>query len=234
MSLHIPNAYVHRTDAMRQILKLLQHNQAYINGKFSLRFAPVIAAKHEAYGAFVDDVSRYRWKKNGIASVRAVYLIDEGRAFYWLFVSEGQGLVGEIEEMKETTNKHTRVEFAGYEAVRMPRKGEDGSPWTWQLTAERYQRLKDDIQEAIRTKDYEAMHQWMHSLRRAPSFAGVRRQAYALAKGAEADWKRVAKGPFPTVSFAMGWQGRYKVAKQVPLYKSSLGKHLKSTQSIGC
>lgn len=233
MSLHIPNAYVHRTDAMRQILKLLRHNENYISGKTDLRYAPVIAAKHESYGAFVDEMSRYRWKKKGIASVRTVYLIDEDRFFYWVFVSKGQGLVCELEELKSTINKHTRVEFAGYEAVRMPRKGEEGSPWTWQFTAERYKRLKDDIQEVIRVKDFEKIHQWMHSLRRAPSFAGVRRQAYALAKGAEGEWKRSAKGPFPTVSFAMGWQGKYKVAKQVPLYKSSLGKHLKSTQSIG-
>lgn len=232
MPLTIPTAYVHRTDAMRQILKLLQHNERYVDGCFDLRFAPVEAAKHEAYGAFIEEMTRYRRKKNGIANVRAVYLLDNLRVFYWLFVSEGDGLVAEIESLKNTTNKKDRVQFAGYEALRLPRQGEEGSPWTWQFRADRYNRLEEEITEAVRQKDFETIRQWSYSLKRAPSFAGVRKQAYKLAKKAEAEWQRSASGAFPSGSFAMGWQGRFKEAKQVPLYKSQIRKHLDAT-SVG-
>lgn len=77
--LNIPDAFIHRTDAMRQIIRLLQSNPYYCRGQFDLRDAPLYAAKHEAYGAFVDEMTRYRWKKKGVACVQAVYLIDDAR-----------------------------------------------------------------------------------------------------------------------------------------------------------
>lgn len=226
MSLYIPNAYIHRIDAMRQIIRLLQNNPLFMRGQFDLKLAPVFAAKHESYGAFIDDITRYRWKKKGIASVQAVYLLDKERVFYWLFVSEGAGLIHQCETLISTTNKKNRVRFAGYEAVRSTRKGEEGLSWTWQFSSEKYQELERIVTEAIRHKDFSAIRQWDYSLRRAPSFAGVRKQAYKLAKTAENEWKRTARGAYPVSDFFIGWQGQFKEAKQVPLYKSSLGKHI--------
>lgn len=232
MTDYAPPAYTHRVDAMRQILSLLARgNTRFVAGKCPLRAAPVHAAKHAAYGAFLDEQTRYRYKKKGLASVRAVYLLDESnqRVFWWLFVSDGEGLIKEMEDVKNALNKNTRVLIAGYECLRMPRKGTDGSPWTWQISTEKYTRLEGEIVKAIRTKDFRAMRQWNYSLRRSPSFAGVRRQCYRLAARADAEWKRGAKGKSPLLKFAMGWQGRYKKARTVQLFNPNPLRHLKAT-----
>lgn|SRR5690554_2347319 len=228
MSLYIPSAFVYRTDAMRQIIRLLQSNSFYTQGKFELKHAPIFAAQHEAYGAFIDEQTRYRWRKKGIASVQAVYLLDKEneRVFYWIFVSEGVGLVHDFEQLKPTTGKKTRVRFAGYEAVRVTKKNEDGLTWTWQLTTDKLKELEDNITIAIRHKDFETIRQWGYSLKRSMGFSGVRKQAYKLAKNAENEWKRTARGKFPAGDFFIGWLGQFKKAKLAPLYKSSLGKHI--------
>lgn len=226
-----PPAHTHRVDAMRQILTLLSRgNTRYAHGRFPIREAPIWAARHDAFGAFIDEQTRYRWKKQGVATVRAIYLLDDERKriFYWLLVSEGMGLVTEMEKLIDATGSY-RLTFAGYECLRLPRKGEDGNPWTWQLTSARYAALKDSIRTAIRHKDFEKIRQWSHSLKRSPGFAGVRIHAYKLAKGAEVEWKRSAKGSFPGGSFAMGWQGRFKKARTVPLFNLKPLTHLKAT-----
>lgn len=219
--------YLYRTDAMRQIILLLSRgNHRYVSGRESLKNAPLLVAKHTAYGAFYSDQKRWRNRKKGIAGVHVIYLLDEEneRFFWWLLVGEGDGLVVDNEKLSDANKRKDRISFAGYECVKVPKKKPKVEPekrrkstsqtrWTWQISKEKYEEIEAEIITAIRKKDFSAMRQWDYSLRRMPSFSGVRKQAYKLAGRAKGEWQRSARGPYPLPDFAIGWQGRYKKAK---------------------
>lgn len=79
------------------------------------------------------------------------------------------------EKLKSALARGERMVVQGdYKLVRHTRSGAR-PPWTWRMTEETYRAVQQRVIESVRKKDDHALRQLVHSLYRAPGFAGVRR-----------------------------------------------------------
>ena len=209
-----------RTGAFRELLNQISRGYSrYTSGSLPPRKTLAFVLKmHDRYGVCSTSQQRWRANKKGQASARLVLLEEHEQIHWWLLVrEEGEGLVTQLETLSDAKSKAGRVAYCGYELVRETKKGAERPRWTWRMQDATVTQWRDKIRNSVRSQRDDGVRQIMHSLRRVPTFSGVRPQAYSLAAFTKSEWKRARRGNFPVPDIALGWQGRYKQAKTRPL-----------------
>ena len=158
---------------------------------------------------------RYRRKSKGDSNTQFLAWQDETGAVIWLLlVTEGEGVVRQLEALKDCRERKTRIGLTGYELVKTPRKGEGATAqWTWRIDSENYAAWEERLKTAVRKwhpHNDDLLKQALWSLRRIPGFSESRRQAFALEQFAQGQWKRTQRGEWPFEGLFIGWLGRYQ------------------------
>lgn len=214
------NLYRYKTDVMRRILHLVSHGYIYyIEGKVpAKKLKPVIYKFTDRYEIGRTSQQRYRAKVKGKASVEFLPLAKESECQFWLLATSGENPVHDLEDMRDATNKKTRIDLDGYELIKTPRKNASAA-WTWRMTKENYEAWQERLRIAVRRNNDELITQALFSLKRSVGFSESRKQAYSLYRFAENEWERTQKGDFPYEKIFVSFLGRHQKAAMVPVEK---------------
>lgn len=213
------DVYIYKTDAMRRLVYLVSHGYTrHTSGMVSPAKAEGLALKFsDRYGIERTSQQRFRSKAKGQANAFLVLWAESKETVrWWLLATPGEGLVSQLEELKDVTDKRSRITLTGYELVQMPRKGRLAD-WTWRMTPDNREAWQERLKTAVRSGNDELMRQALHSLKRVPAFAESRREAFSLLRLAEAEWQRVQSGEWPYGKAYIGWFGRFQKGDTLPL-----------------
>ena len=209
--------FKHKTDYMREIVRLVAHGYHwYTSGTTDPKKLSGLMLKFDdRYSINSTPQQRYRRKAKGECNTHFLALPDETGAVFWLLlVTEGEGVVRQLESLLDCREKKTRIGLTGYELVKTPRKGEGASAqWTWRIDSENYAAWEERLKTAVRKwhpHNDDLIKQALWSLRRVPGFSESRRQAFALEQFAQGQWKRTQRGEWPFEGLFIGWLGRYQ------------------------
>jgi len=204
--------YQYKTDAMQRILHLVSHGYIhYTTGEIPSKKVEALTLKfQDRYRTNATRQQRYRNKQKNQANTNLVlWQQDENTVRWWLLVTQGEGLIFDLEKLNNTANKKTRLQLTGYELLKTPRK-DRAAQWTWRMTETTYKHWRLRLISAVRKNNKELMNQALHSLRRVPGFSEIRKQAFNLHRLAKSDWKRTQKGEWPYPEVYIGWRGQFQ------------------------
>lgn len=219
-----PAILLNKTDAMARILTLVSRAYTHwTSGQIdSKKLAAFVLKLTDRYRIDATTMQRYRAKQQSQANSELVLLQgDDNRIHWWLLVTPGEGLVQQMENLADASDKKTRITMPGqdYELVMTPRKGMRAS-WTWRMTQATEQAWGERFKTAIRHNNDQAIRQALDSLRRVPGFREARAQAFAIEAAAKAEWARSRRGEWPYPGVFVGFQGRFKKATTKPIVKA--------------
>lgn len=208
--------YPKKSDAMRRIVHLVSHGYTrYVDGSVSPSKAEALALKFlDRYELDRSAQTRWRYKKNGLANSYLVMYPESRESIRWyLLVTEGDGLVTQMEKLVDAGNKRKRLQMTGYELVKVP-KSDVPADWSWKMTAETEQGWRDRFHIAITHRNDLEMRQCLHSLGQCPGFSEIRKQAYGVYDYAVEEWGKHRKNsePWPYKKLGMKFYGRYQEA----------------------
>jgi hypothetical protein len=237
------DVFLYKTDAMRELLKLVSRGYfRWTSGVVESKKAEALTLKFiDRYEIDKSHQQRWRHKARGLANAHLIMLADAAsdQVRWWLVVTAGEGLVEMMETLKDANGKHERLTLwdDDYELVRLQRK--DGqTQWTWRMTAGNVEAWEERIKNAVANRHSQKLiEQAFWSLKRIPGFHGTRRQAFELARFAEARWKRVRgkSEPYPFKGFFVGWQGKYSKGEKIPvrsISKAAIRKKIHHRQTL--
>ncbi|ELV7517781.1 hypothetical protein QMU85_002787 [Photobacterium damselae] len=168
----------------------------------------------DRYEVGADKARRQYAKRIGKARTALLFLesTDSKMLTFWLFATEGEGIVFELEDMKDSRKKSSRISIANgdYELLRLPRPN-DKARWTWLVTQEKYNDILQEIKLAIRHKKDKTLRQLHFKIVRIYGFSGMRKQGFALLSYMKKEWIRTRKEEFP---FPDSYIGYLKIAKK--------------------
>ena len=147
------------------------------------------------YQVLADRNERARRKRAGLGNARILLWHDAaaGRVVWWMFVSPpelgGHGAHA-IEKLHDVRQREQRVEFHGFELVKLPGKGEGGERLTWRMVARKYAAWRDSIIVTVRSGNIRELHGMLYGLFASPGFSGIRSQIGKLVKLYRAEVKR--------------------------------------------
>lgn len=209
--------FKHKTDYMREVVRLVAHGYHwYTSGTTDPKKLSALMLKFDdRYSINATPQQRYRRKAKGECNAHfLVWQDDTGSVLWLLLVTEGEGVVRQLEDLRDCREKKTRIGLTGYELVKTPRKGEGASAqWTWRIDSENYAAWEERLKTAVRKwhpHNDDLIKQALWSLRRVPGFSESRHQAFALEKFAQGQWKRTQRGDWPFEGVFIGWLGRYQ------------------------
>lgn len=212
---------LHKTDAMARLLTLVSRGYCHwVAGQIHPKKLEAFVLKlTDRYQITATTMQRYRGKQKGQANAELVLLqTDPESVYWWLLATPGDGLVWQLEQLADASNKKTRISMPkqDYELIKAPRKGAPAA-WTWRMTTETEEAWGERFKTAIRHRDDLALRQALDSLRRVPGFREARAQAFAIEKAARGEWQRTGKGEWPFPGLFVAFQGRFKAAASKPI-----------------
>lgn len=221
------DVFTHKIDAMKEIQRFVAIGyQRYVFGNVTTapELQKIVMKFEDRYRINATRQMRYRAKERGEANAQLVIYMDEveQKFYWWLLVTNGFGLVDEMEKLLDATNKKQRLTHTGYELVRLPDK-ESKVRWTWCCSKDNYAAWEERIRVAVRSKNQDLIKQAIYSLERMPCFKGTRQEAYTLWRYLSNEYKRAFKNKIDYI-FNKNFYGRYKVARTIPLEHLSTRK----------
>ncbi len=209
--------FKHKSDFMREVVRLVAHGYHYWTTGTTdpKKLSALILKFDDRYAINATPQQRYRRKSKGDSNTQLLVWQDETGAVIWLLlVTEGEGVVRQLETLKDCREKKSRIQLTGYELVKTPRKGEGATAqWTWRIDSENYKAWEERLKTAVRKwhpHNDDLLKQALWSLRRVPGFSESRRQAFALEQFAHGQWKRTQRGEWQFEGPFIGWLGRYQ------------------------
>ncbi|MGV0950939.1 MAG: hypothetical protein ACOYB3_09705 [Azonexus sp.] len=216
-------AWLHpsKTEGMRRLLHLVAHGSTWwTGGEVARTKAEALTLKFlDRYRIDASADQRWRAKRRGEASAALVMLEGNELAdplHWWLLATPGEGLVRQLETLRDATRKGQRIEHTGYELVQTPRKGALAA-WTWRMTAATIDAWEERIRVAVRHRSEDQIRQVLYSLGHVPGFREIRTQAYRLHTLVRGEWQRTQHDPWPYEQLHVGWVGRYRQPKGAPV-----------------
>ncbi len=206
-----PYIYTSKTVWMQRVVDVVKTGPPlYVTGSVPLGKVPSLLQKFaKRYVLNAPRMTDARARKALREVARWIGYYDErhGEVRWILFYWPGEHLCKE--ERWRVTGKD-RIEHSGYEVVKLTRPGAKRPALTWRYTREQYQKLRDDIVHAIRTRQDKILDQLIHSTARTPGFAGSRAQVKNLWKLVRDEWKRVRgkKETPPAIPAGIGYVRR--------------------------
>lgn len=197
-----PAVCIHKIDAMQRAQDLVSHGYHWwATGEVEAARALAFASKmDDLYLVGLDRNRRARRASRAEANSQLVmYPIASSTSLRWVLLStDGDGEIHRREKLHRTDCKE-RLEWRGYELVRLTFKSRSKPSWTWRMTADEVDAWKSRFVRAAKTENIVLMQQAVWSLYRAPGFAGVRQQVGHLMKFARTAWKSAGRrAAFPS------------------------------------
>ena len=149
---------------------------------------------------------RYRAKQKGNTNSKIVLLQENDMVYFWLMATNGNGVICDLENLLDVTDKNNRIEITGYELVRVKKTK---ITWTWRMTRDNYSDFEKRIKTACRRKNEKLIEQCYFSLQHMPVFSEMRKQSFALFKLLQAEYLRSHKSPYPK-QLVKCFYGRFK------------------------
>ena len=209
------DVFVYKTDAMRKILQLVSRGYTrHTKGEIkSNKLQSMIFKFEDRYGISRTTQQRYRAKASGQANSQLVLWLSDDHVVSWfLLVTPGEGVIENVEDLKDTKKKKQRLEVTGYKVSKMARKDRNPS-WTWRMTHDNRKAWEERLRTAVVAKNDELIRQAMFSLKRTPAFAESRREAFKLFNDTKSHWKKIHGEPWPFDDIFIGWFGKFQKAK---------------------
>lgn len=228
-----PEICIHKTDAMKLIQDLVSHGyQWWCGGAVEAQKVLAFSSRmDELYGVNLDRNRRARKAKDGEANTQLVmYPMDDSKTLrWWLLATNGSGLIHTREKLIRADSK-TRLEWRGYEVVRLTFKNRPSPSWTWRMTEDEVKNWHARLDKAAGSDNPVWMEQAIHSLYKTPGVAGIRQQVGHLVVYAKAAWKKSGRGkPFPPLPLRLSYM-RYKT-KEKQLLSSMVRRVMRDRDS---
>jgi hypothetical protein len=208
-------AFIRKTDAIRKLQLLVSRgNYLWTAGQVpAIKFEALALKFTDRYHLDLTPAQRVYRRRTGQA---VAYLVawqeSRSQVCWWLLATPGEGLITELENLRDARSKPGRIEVDGYELLQAPIKGRK-TTWTWRNTRANYSSWQERITTAIRSHNDFNLRQALYSLRRTPGFAALRREALLLFRFAQAEWKRFRRGDWPHGEIFLGWLGKYRTGE---------------------
>lgn len=197
---------------------------------FMQRVADYVRTGHQAYFQGVTDVSKifqtweklvgvhpifndrlkaFRTREKGLPTGRLMMYqnLNEPEKIHWIVLVHAKtDQLAPGEKWRHAEDPHARVQFTGYELLRVTKEGASKPAWTWRYNPTRYADLRDAMAMAIRSRRDQDVKVLIESIFGTMGFSGSREQAKALAKLMKEEWaKRRPGDEMPEVPKGIGW-----------------------------
>jgi hypothetical protein len=153
------------------------------------------------YQACLGRYQRFKRTKSGLGNVHLVMWL-RGEKVHWLLLATppeaGSHPIHETDNLKNALVAGQRIEVAGYELVRLPKKGTDHTKLTWRMTQTKFDGLSAGIRAAVRSKSHHGMNHALHQVWSHPGFNGIRSQIGKLVVEYRAEVRRASIKNAPT------------------------------------
>lgn len=169
----------------------------YIQGTISVAKAGFFAAKmQDRYECHLGYQEASRKRKLGYATAKMYFWHPKtgDLNLHWiLLITKGRlkNGVGSDENWQDPINKTQRIRIENYCLVRLPSTFDTKPRWSWKYTRASYDAIRNDIVNAIRSKNNERLKVIVYNLCRSPSFGGVREQVKSLVELIKEEWRRI-------------------------------------------
>jgi hypothetical protein len=166
----------------------------FVTGFVNPKNAKKLVCKFEdRYGISLTKQQRWYRKKKGEAQTKLFLLQKKNseQIQYFLLVSDGDGLVVDLEKLSSFTSKKSRLMLDGFEFLRLNNQGRES--WTWRLTKEKKLELKERIRKSVTQKRDKEIEQIVFELRIIPPFPECRQQVRFLVNFLNACYLRTYK-----------------------------------------
>ena len=212
-----PFVFTKKTVFMQRISDAVVNGAVrYIQGTIPVSKAGFFASKmKERYEYDLSYKEASRKRKLGYATAKLLFWHPEKgcETLNWiLLVTNGKFKdgVGLDEDWLDPKYKGGRISVTNYRLTRIPSTFDTKPRWSWRYTRASYDGLRNDIVNAIRTKNDERLRQLIYSIYKSPSFGGVREQVKSLVSLIKEEWKRTrgSKEGMPEIPKVLGYVRR--------------------------
>lgn len=221
-----------RTICMQRLMDAVSNGYThYCAGTVSIsRCTNLVKKLSLNYHVFVDRNERARRKRAGLGNAKLILLFRDGYVHWWLMVTslgEGAHAAHSIEKLRDATRIDGRIEFEGFELVRLPKKSprKPASPTntgkqsvkrkvtssttlTWRMNKHKYQAWRDSIIEGVRSTSTGALDLLIYKLWSSPGFSGIRSQIGNIAALYKNEVKRASRKDAPALPKRLGYVRR--------------------------
>jgi hypothetical protein len=196
--------YRYKTLLMQRLLDWTARGYyAWTNGTVSPDRAIALCEKFDTH-YFVSrgvDQRKYRKAKGEANAVLLLADLDhKSDLHWWLLVTHGQHPAWALEQLRDSRDRHTRIEVpGGYEMIQQQNDRRNGGKvrWTWRMKDNTYEMWESNIRSAIRAnRPEQEIGTLLANLGRAPGFHVVRSQIHKLKWFMRSEWKRAGLGNF--------------------------------------
>jgi hypothetical protein len=185
-------------------------HQAYIKGvTVTEKIFPTFEKLVANNPVFDDRLKAFRAREQGFPTGRLL-LYQNPKApekIHWFLLIHGnKDQLPPGEKWLHAEDPHSRIQFSGYELIRVTKEGSKKPSWTWRYSQDRFQDLRDSIVLAIRSNRDQDLKQLIESLFGTMGFSGSREQAKSLIKIIKDEWKRRRPNDeMPELPKGLGW-----------------------------
>jgi hypothetical protein len=203
-------------------------HQAYIQGTTeTAKIFPTWEKLTHNNPVFNDRLKAFRAREKGEPTGRLLLYQNQKHPekIHWFLLIHGTtDQLPAGEKWQHAEDPHHRIQFTGYELVRVTKEGASKPAWTWKYSQEKFQELRDYMVMAIRSRRDQDLKVLAESLFGTMGFSGSREQAKSLTKLAKDEWKRRRPGEtMPDMPLGFGWIRR-KADKGVWLTRPVMGR----------
>lgn len=203
-------------------------HQAYIQGTTeTAKIFPTWEKLVQNNPVFNDRLKAFRAREKGEPTGRLLLYQNQKHPekIHWFLLIHGTtDQLPAGEKWQHAEDPHHRIQFTGYELVRVTKEGASKPVWTWKYSQEKFQELRDYMVMAIRSRRDQDLKVLAESLFGTMGFSGSREQAKSLTKLAKDEWKRRRPGEtMPDMPLGFGWIRR-KADKGIWLIRPAMGR----------
>lgn len=219
--------FTHKSAFMQRIADYVRTgHQAYIQG---LTAAEKIHSKWTKlamdHPVFDNRLKAFRAREKGEPTGRLLLYQNptQPEKIHWFLLIHGRkDQLTPGESWRHAEDPRSRIQFTGYELVRVTKEGLKKPVWTWRYADHRYQDIRDLMVHAIRSRRDDELKKQIESIFGTMGFAGSREQAKKLAVLMREEWQKRRPGEtMPETPKQIGWVRR-KADKGVFLARGPL------------
>jgi len=206
--------FTHKAAFMQRIADYVRTgHQAYIQGFTATeKMHSTWERLALAHPVFDDKLKAFRAREKGEPTGRLLVYqnLAQPERVHWVLLVHGRtDQLTPGEKWKHAEDPHSRIQFTGYELLRVTKEGQAKPSWTWRYSAQRYQDLRDAMVLAIRSRRDQDLKGLIDAIFGTMGFSGSREQAKALAVLMKTEWAKRRPGEqMPATPKLIGWVRR--------------------------
>jgi len=145
--------------AMQRVQDAVNHGYTHhISGRCPVdKIEQAVTLFELNYQACIGRYQRFKRTQSGLGNVHLV-LWFKGEEVCWLLLATapeaGRHPIHSTDKLQNAFASGQHIEIAGFELVRLPKKGTDHTKLTWRLTQANFEWYRDNIVQAVRSRSY--------------------------------------------------------------------------------